>query len=151
MAGKMKKKIIFWVIGVILIIIVVGFGLLGGSYNQLFKNLSGKQAKEYTNFLGFGGAGSSYGFGAEFTRLDCIKTFNAKSILPSAVCNSGGGLTSIKHPQGICAVRLLSPQESGIINKDGQSEAGWAASWCCGKTFLPEECKKPLKGSMYIG
>ena len=138
---KNKKGLVIWLIPiVIIIVIIIGFGLLGGSYTQLFKNLSGQTEKENNNFIASGGSSASYGHGAEFTRQDCIKQFNIKNIPTNAVC----------IPKQICQPYLVPPDKSGLINAQGQAEASWYASFCCGKTFLPKRCIEEEKGRSYL-
>ena len=146
-----NKKGAIFVIGIIIIIMVIILTLIISkiSFRNLVGNISGDFEKERDNFLVFGGHSNPFGEGVINTRDKCLALFRAKNIPSNAVCNSGSWITS-NNVNGVCAVRFLAPEESGRFNAMGQRESEYVASYCCGKSFLPERCKEPLVGAMVI-
>src|SRR3990167_8724461 len=135
------------VVGIVLISIVSTLILSKISFESWVDNLSGKNKRESDNLLVFGGHSSPFEEGITNARDKCLESFRMKNIPSNAACNSGGGITS-PNTQGVCAVRLLSEEESGRRNAQGAREPGYAAGYCCGKSFLPEICEEPLVGTM---
>jgi len=146
-----NKKGISLVIGIILIIVAIILTLFVTkiNFNNLIGNLSGDFEKERANFLTSGSHSNSFDGGITATRDKCLALFRAENIPSTAVCNSGDWMSS-NNVQGVCAVRFLTPEESGRFDNKGQRESGYVAGYCCGKSFLPKICKDSLAGSMVI-